>query len=326
MTQEHHQDLDAKTRRNHRLMHQATLAAVITASTLIAVKLVAWITTGSLALLASLVDSCLDVAASLVNMMAVRQAMQPADEDHRFGHGKAESVAGLAQAAFIMGSAVFLVLESAERFVSPIIVSNEDVGIGVMAFSIVLTAALVMFQRYVVRQTQSIAIGADSLHYVGDILVNASVIVAFASHWIFGWNWVDSAFAVFIAVYLAKNAWEIGKTSLDQLMDKEMPDVDREKIIRLALEQKGALALHDLRTRVSGPTCFIQLHLEVDGSISLSSAHVVADTVEKAISAEFEGAEVIVHLDPMGIDETDRNPKLVERVVASELCEEPGAP
>ncbi len=308
---------DEKTR--HRLMRRATQAAVLTAGTLIVIKLLAWIATGSLAMLASLVDSCLDVAASLVNMMAVRQALQPADAEHRFGHGKAESVAGLAQAAFIGGSAVFLVLESAERFVSPVVVNHEGIGIGVMLVSMTLTAVLVLYQRYVVRQTQSLAISADSAHYVGDILVNASVILALVCHMVFGWNWLDSVFAIAIAIYLARNAWGIAQESLNQLMDREMSEDERSRILDLCFSQPGALAVHDLRTRVSGPHSFIQLHLEVDSTLPLGSAHAIADRVETTIQDAFQSAEVIVHLDPFGVEEVETNPIARERVLAPQL-------
>ncbi|MGE4527103.1 MAG: cation diffusion facilitator family transporter [Rhodospirillaceae bacterium] len=305
--------------RAHRLMRAATYAAVGTACLLIVVKVAAWMATGSLSLLASLVDSSLDAAASLINLMAVRHALQPADSDHRFGHGKAESVAGLAQAAFIGGSAVFLALESAQRIVSPVAVVREGVGIGVMVFAMAATALLVTFQRYVVRETQSLAIGADSAHYTGDILVNGSVIVSFLLNRLFGWGWADGVFAVGIAAYLARNAWGIGVTAFNQLMDKEMPEEERARIIAIALAESGALALHDLRTRVSGPNAFIQMHLEVDGGMRLVDAHDIAQRVEDSLAAAFDGAEVIVHLDPIGIVEPDGSTAR-ERVVSGEAA------
>ena len=304
--------------RSHCLMHRATTAAVATATLLIVVKLGALMATGSLSMLASLVDSALDVAASLVNLMAVRHALQPADYHHRFGHGKAESVAGLAQAAFIGGSVLFLGLESVQRMVSPVVVTREGVGIGVMLFSIVATALLVLFQRYVVRETQSLAIGADSAHYTGDILVNASVIVAFVLNRLVGWVWIDSVFALLIAGYLAHNAWGIGVASFDQLMDREMPEEDRSRLIIIALSTSGALAVHDLRTRMSGPNTFIQLHLEVDGAMSVTAAHYIAQRVEDALAAAFESAEVIVHIDPIGVVEPIAAPAVLDRVISTE--------
>ncbi len=304
---------------SHALMRKATVLAVATACLLILVKFVAWIFTGSLSLLASLVDSSLDAAASLINLMAVRHALQPADHDHRFGHGKAESVAGLCQAAFIGGSAVFLGMEAARRFAAPTMVLNEGVGIAVMLFSMAATLGLVLFQRYVVKKTQSLAIAADSAHYAGDILVNASVIAAFLFNRLLEWPWVDSVFAVGIAVYLARNAWTIGVAAFDQLMDKELPEAERARITEVALAEPGALAMHDLRTRVSGPNTFIQLHLEVARTMSVVAAHEIANRVEVTLAAAFENAEVIVHIDPIGIEEPIANPATLERVVSSEL-------
>ncbi len=306
---------------NQRLMRLATLAAVATASTLIVVKLGAWVFTGSLALLASLVDSGLDVAASLVSLMAVRHALQPADMEHRFGHGKAESIAVLAQAAFIGGSALFLGLEAVRRFASPTPVSRGEVGIAVMVFAIAMTIALVLFQRHVVRKTGSIAIAADSAHYTGDVLVNGSVITALALGSVLDWPWIDAAFALGIAVYLARNAWRLGLTAFDQIMDKEMSEAARTCIADIALAEPGALAMHDLRTRVSGPNLFIQLHIEVDGALTLNAAHDIANRIEIKITEAFVGAEVLVHLDPLGVEEPVAYPATLDRVVSSELDE-----
>lgn len=315
----------ARTAENHRLMRLATLAAVGTAATLIVVKFGAWVFTGSLSMLASLVDSSLDVAASLVSLMAVRHALQPADMEHRFGHGKAESVAVLAQAAFIGGSAVFLGLEAARRFASPTPVMRGEIGIAVMLFSIAATLSLVMFQRYVVRKTRSIAIAADSAHYTGDVLVNAGVVASLLLNLVFAAPWVDAAFAFAIALYLARNAWRLGLTAFDQIMDKEMPEPERARIAEIALAEPGALALHDLRTRVSGPNLFIQLHVEVDGGMTVTAAHDVANRVELAIGRAFENAEVIVHIDPLGVEEPIAYPATLDRRVSPELDENPPA-
>lgn len=315
----------ARTAENHRLMRLATLAAVGTAATLIVVKFGAWVFTGSLSMLASLVDSSLDVAASLVSLMAVRHALQPADMEHRFGHGKAESVAVLAQAAFIGGSAVFLGLEAARRFASPTPVMRGEIGIAVMLFSIAATLSLGMFQRYVVRKTRSIAIAADSAHYTGDVLVNAGVVASLLLNLVFAAPWVDAAFAFAIALYLARNAWRLGLTAFDQIMDKEMPEPERARIAEIALAEPGALALHDLRTRVSGPNLFIQLHVEVDGGMTVTAAHDVANRVELAIGRAFDNAEVIVHIDPLGVEEPIAYPATLDRRVSPELDENPPA-
>jgi len=289
---------------NARLMRRATVAAVAVAVLLVFVKMVAWWLTDSVSLLSSLVDSMLDVGASLVNLLAVRHALQPADYEHRFGHGKAEHLAGLGQAAFVVGAAVFLLIEASHRLVHPRAVEHGEIGIAVMLFAIVVTFALVHFQRRVVRKTGSVAIDADSLHYTGDVLINASVILSLVLGSYFGWGILDPLFGGLIALYLLRTAGKIAVLSLDPLMDHELPEEDRErirKIVRTHLEVKN---LHDLRTRKSGITTFIQLHLELDGKMTLRHAHDVADEVEKNLAEAFPEAEIIIHEDPDGVDES----------------------
>ncbi len=286
-----------------RLMRLATYASVSVAGILIVAKFAAWLATDSVSLLSTLIDSLLDAGASLINLVAVRQALQPADREHRFGHGKAEPLAGLAQAAFICGSAAFLLIEAGKRFIQPQVLENSETGIVVMVFSIALTVVLVLFQRYVVRHTDSIAIGADSVHYKMDVLVNASVIVSLILATRLGWQWADPLFATAIAVYIVWGAGTIGQKALNILMDRELPDADREHIRQIALAHPGVRDLHDLRTRSSGAQLFIQLHLEMDGSITLNQAHEISDQVEAEIERAFPKAEVIIHEDPEGVDE-----------------------
>jgi len=286
-----------------RLMKLATTASVAVAGTLIGVKFFAWFATDSVSILSTLIDSFLDAAASLLNLFAVRHALTPADHEHRFGHGKAEPLAALAQSAFIAGSACLLLFEASRRLVHPVAVSNGDIGIAVMVFSIVVTLALVAFQRSVVRRTGSFAIEADSLHYKGDILINGSVIVSLLLAERLGWGYADPLFGSAIAVYIVINAWAIARGALDMLMDREMPDEDRTRIRDLALAHPEVHDMHDLRTRLSGPYAFIQLHLELDGELRLVRAHEIADAVEAEIVAAFPGAEVIIHQDPEGIPE-----------------------
>lgn len=286
-----------------RLMKLATTTSVAVAGTLIGVKFFAWIVTDSVSILSTLIDSLLDVAASLVNLMAVRHALTPADHEHRFGHGKAEPLAALGQSAFIAGSACLLLFEASRRLLHPVAVSNGSIGIAVMVFSIVLTVALVLFQRSVVRRTGSFAIQADSLHYKGDVLINGSVIVSLLLAEQLGWRYADPLFGGAIAVYILMNAWSIARGALDMLMDREMPDEDRRRIRELALAHPEVREMHDLRTRLSGPYAFIQLHLEMDGSLKLMRAHEIADQVEAEIVAAFPGAEVIIHEDPEGLPE-----------------------
>ncbi|WP_145980701.1 cation diffusion facilitator family transporter [Magnetospirillum sp. ME-1] len=286
-----------------RLMRLATYASTGTAALLIAVKLAAWVATGSVALLSTLIDSTLDLAASALNLMAVRHALVPADDDHRFGHGKAEALAGLGQAAFVVGSGAFLLAEAGNRMVHPQPISHGEWGIAVMVFSIVATLALVWFQRMVTKRTNSLAISADSLHYTGDLLINASVIVSLLLAAGTGWPLADPLFAIGIAGWLMINAWQIFRLSLDTLMDKELPEADRERIRAIVAGHPGVQDHHDLRTRTSGRQGFIQFHLELPGELPLVEAHRISDDVERAILAEFPGFDVIIHEDPVGVRE-----------------------
>jgi ferrous-iron efflux pump FieF len=286
-----------------RLMKSATYASVSVAVTLIVAKLGAWIVTDSVAVLSTLIDSLLDAVASVITLFAVHQSLVPADREHRFGHGKAEALAALGQAAFITGSACLLVFEAVRRIFQQHEVTRELVGIAVMVLSIVLTLALVQYQRYVVRKTDSVAIGADSLHYVGDLLVNGAVIAALvATAWL-GWHWVDPVLALGVAAYILLSAWRIARSSLDMLMDRELPDGDRKRIREIVLAHPEVHAFHDLRSRRSGTDTFIQLHIELDGELTVEQAHDISDAVEEEIRAAFPNAEVIIHQDPVGLEE-----------------------
>ena len=284
-------------------MRWATYASVAVAIVLIIIKMMAYLLTGSVAILSSLIDSFLDFIASGINLFAVRHALVPADHDHRYGHGKAEAIAGLAQAAFIVGSALFLIFEAINRFSHPQALENGMVGVGVMLVTITLTALLVKFQRYVVKKTGSIAITADSLHYAGDLLLNLSVIVALILSIYFDWHIADPVFALMIALYILRSAWAIGKQSLAQLMDQELPDEVREEIKAIALQHPEVRNLHELRTRSSGRQYFFQLHLEMDGELKLKEAHQIANAVEIEICKAFPNAEVIIHEDMEGLHE-----------------------
>lgn len=286
-----------------RLMRLATYASVGVATTLIVTKLIAWAMTGAVSLLSTLIDSVLDVLASLVNLIAVYHATQPADREHRFGHGKAEPLAGLAQSAFICGSALFLLIEAGDRLVHPRAVGNTEVGYAVMVLSIVLTVVLVGFQKYVVKRSGSVAIDADSLHYQTDVMINVSVIVSLFLASELGWTIADPLFAIGIAAYITYGAIKIGRQALDILMDRELPDDDRERIRALALAHPEVSGLHDLRTRSSGIHVFIQFHLEMDGGMKLEDAHEVSEAVEQEVRDAFPNAEVIIHEDPEDVTE-----------------------
>ena len=288
------------------MMRMATYASVTVAVVLVAVKFFAWITTDSVAILATLVDSLLDALASLFTLIAVRHSLSPADREHRFGHGKAEALAALAQAAFICGSSVLLLFEAIHRLLQPQVLSKTEVGIWVMVFSVVVTVALVAFQLFVIRRSGSLAISADSIHYRGDILVNLAVIVALLSNRWFDNMFIDPLFGAAIALYILYSAWQIVSGALDMLMDRELPPEERQRIREIALAHLDVIDVHDLRTRRSGQTVFIQLHLELDSKMQLMQSHTIADAVEAELHAAFDGAEVIIHQDPAGLDEGHR--------------------
>ena len=286
-----------------RLMRLATYASVAVASVLIVAKLGAWLATESVSLLASLVDSLLDVGASLVNLFAVRHALQPANREHRYGHGKAEALAGFAQAAFIAGSGAFLILEAIDRFINPREVVNTEIGIAVMVVAITLTGGLVLLQSYVVEKTGSIAIAADSLHYRVDIFVNLAVIISLFVASFDGVSYADPLFAIAIVLYMGLGSWRIAATSIDDLMDREFPDEDRIKIREIVLQHPRVRDVHDMRTRSSGPYSFIQIHLEMDKTLTLIEAHEISDDVMYNVEREFPNAEVLIHQDPDGVEE-----------------------
>jgi len=295
---------------NERLMRTATYCAVSVAIILILIKAWAYLATDSVSILSTLVDSLLDLGASVVNLFAVRHALTPADDDHRFGHGKAEALAGLLQSAFIVGSAIFLILQATEKLANPDPIQASTIGIGVMGVSIALTVILVAFQRYVIRRTQSVAISADSLHYAGDILVNISVIVALILAEQLGWIIADALFAMGIAVYITYNAWSIIRLSFADLMDAELPEEERQKIIELVTEHPDVLGVHDLRTRRSGQALFIQMHLDLQPDLPLVIAHAISEDVEKTILDHYPNAEALIHQDPA-------DPKLLKTAVSA---------
>ncbi|MBK8160416.1 MAG: cation diffusion facilitator family transporter [Rhodospirillaceae bacterium] len=286
-----------------RLMRLASNAAVAAALLMIGLKFYAYLATGSVSLLSTLFDSALDIAASLVNLLAVRHALMPADAEHRFGHGKAEPLAGLMQVAFILGSSLLLLMEVYDHFVHPKPVTRPGVGIAVMGLSIVITGALILLQRHVVARTGSVAIKADSAHYGSDFLVNFSVIAALLISWNFGLWWTDPLFGLLVALYIAYTAITIGRQSYDMLMDREMDEAERARIIDIVESHPQAVSLHDLRTRRAGQDMFIQFHLELPDTISLIEAHLISDAVEASLHEAFPSAEIIIHQDPHSVVE-----------------------
>jgi ferrous-iron efflux pump FieF len=286
-----------------RLMRAATVVSMSVALILIGAKAAAWLATESVSMLSSLVDSSLDFLASLVTFLAVRQALTPADADHRFGHGKAEALAGLTQAGFIAASGGGLLLTVGDRLLHPHEVQHEAVGVAVSLLAVVLTLGLVIFQNYVVRRTGSIAIGADRAHYKTDLVSNIAVGAALFLSARFDQPLIDAGMAGLVALFLLHGAWQVGRGALDVLMDRELPDADRLRIVDIAKHHPEVQDIHDLRTRSSGLTRFIQLHIELDPQLSLTRAHEIGDQVEADIQAAFPDAEIILHVDPFGVEE-----------------------
>lgn len=289
------------TSRLYRLRHYASYASVSVAAVLIAAKLVAYYLTNSVALLSSLVDSTVDLMAASVTLFSVIKASQPASKHHRYGHGKAEPLAALSQAAFIVGSAVLLIYEAGARFLNHAAPANPEYGYAVMGLSILLTAALVWFQRYVIRKTGSVAITADTLHYSGDLWLNLSVIAALVLGQVTGSAWVDPLFAAGISVYLMVGAGKIARHALALLMDRELDEADRKRIIALAMSHPEARGVHDLRSRSDGDRQFVEFHLELDSYLTLATAHHITDMIETRVREAFPRADVLIHQEPAGI-------------------------
>lgn len=287
-----------KGSRHDRLVKAATYGSSGVAVLLIGIKMWAYWVTGSLSLQASLIDSCLDGVASLINMFAVHHALQPADDNHRFGHGKAESLAALGQSLLIAASAFWLLWEVYHRVLQPIPIENTAIGVWVMVASIFLTLFLVGFQRYVILKTRSQAIGADALHYETDILVNGSVILALMIEYYGIVTWIDELLGACIGAYILYSAWGIIRDSVNTLMDHECSDEIRQKILGLLENHPEILGYHDLRTRQSGSRVLIQVHIELDGSMLLRDAHRIAEDLEVALMHTIPNSEIIVHQDP----------------------------
>ena len=282
------------------LMRLATRASLAVACILIAAKAVAWWLSGSVSLLAGLTDSVMDAAASFINLLAVHYALKPADAEHRYGHGKAEALAGLAQALFISISSILIGVHAIERMSNPQPLAAEALGIAVILLSLALTMALLMLQHHVVKVTGSTAVHADSLHYTSDLLLNGSILLALVLAGM-GWSHVDALFGLGIAVYILWSAIGIARQSIAVLMDTELPVEVTERMQVLVCAVPGVLGVHDLRSRISGIHWHVQLHLELPDNMPLKQAHELCDAAEAAIHSEFPRTEVLVHPDPIKI-------------------------
>lgn len=282
------------------LVKRASYASVATATILLISKLFVWFITDSSSILASLTDSFLDIGASIINLFAIKYALEPADDSHRFGHGKAESLAGLVQSSLIIGSSMLLMLYGVNSLLEAKEIVRSELGIGVSIFALLITFSLIRYQKYVIDKTGSVAVKADSLHYKSDLWLNSAVLLALGLS-AYGYYWVDGLATILIAMYILYSAYEIGHESVQMLLDHELPESDIEIIKDVVNNTKQVLGMHELRTRQSGYMKFIQLHIELDDHLTLYEAHAIADEVELSILRKFNSAEVIIHQDPVSI-------------------------
>lgn len=294
-----------RVRRALPLATRAALASVATACVLIVAKAVAAWLTGSIAMLGSLADSGLDLLASMVTLYGVWLAAQPADHDHRFGHGKAEALAALFQVALITASAIAIAWRAVLRLGDPTPTSDAAVGIGVSLVAIAVTVLLLLYQRHIIRETGSVAIRADNVHYQSDVLLNVSVIVAMVLDQYLGWRAADPVLGILIALWLAWGAFQASSQAIDHLMDKEWPEEERARFLEVAAQHPELRGIHDFRTRRAGAHDFAQFHMYVARDMTVEDAHVVMDAVEDKIRAAFPKVEVLIHLDPEGHIDTD---------------------
>lgn len=277
---------------------RAALLSVAAATLLVTLKAGAWIASGSVAMLASLADSMLDLVASLFTFFAVRYAATPPDREHRFGHGKAESFAGLFQAGLVVVSGALIAVEAVRRLVDPQPVQHATVAIVVMMVSVVVTGVLIYMQSRAVARTGSVAVKGDRAHYAADLGANVGVMLGIAASALLQWAWADAVAGLLVAAWLGHGAWHVARESADQLMDRELPDASRERIKALALADGEISGVHSLRTRASGPLVHIQFHADLDPSLSLRRAHEIVVAAETRIRAEFPSADVLIHPDP----------------------------
>ena len=294
------------------LSTRAALASVTSAILLIGLKSYAAVQTGSVAMLGSLADSALDLLASLVTLFGVRVAAQPADRDHRFGHGKAEALVALVQVFVIGVSAMAIAWRSGLRLAHGEVTSHAELGMGVSLIAIFVTLALTMYQSRVVRSTGSVAIATDKLHYQSDLLLNAAVIVALALEQFLHLRGADAVFGLILAAWLAWGAYRSSGHALSQLMDREWPQTQRDDFLAAARVYPELAGLHDLRTRSSGTHRFVQFHVWVPGDWTVREAHDRMDRVEEALQQRFPNTEILMHLDPEG--HTDRETMLPSQI------------
>lgn len=285
------------------LMRRVTALSVAVAGTLIVIKFAVWTISGSVALLASLADSGLDLIASLVTFYAVRYAAVPPDAEHRFGHGKAEAFASLTQAGLVFASGALVGEEAIRHMLEPAPVRAEGWAMAVMAVSIVLTSALVWAQTQALKQSSSVAVSGDRAHYAADLATNLIAFFGIGAVALMGDTRIDAAAGLVIALLLIWGAVGVFRQASNQLMDHELPEEARARIRELMTADPRVKSIHQLRTRASGPYIHIQLHADLEPTLSLAEAHTVMVEAEERVLTEFPQADVIIHPDPRGLAE-----------------------
>jgi cation diffusion facilitator family transporter len=286
-----------------KLTRGVTLLSVAVAATLIVVKAIAWQVSGSVAVLASLADSGLDLVASLVTFFAVRYAAEPPDAEHRYGHGKAEAFASLAQAGLVLLSAALVAREAVARMIDPQPLERESWGMGVMLISLVLTSLLIVAQSRVLKRTGSVAVSGDRAHYFSDLASNLMALAGIAAAAFLDLPVFDAIAGLLVAAWLVWGAYQVFAESSRHLMDHELPEEAREDIRRLIAASPGVIGVHQVRTRASGPSIHIQAHVDLDPNITLLQAHEILDRAEASVLAAYPAADIILHPDPHGLAE-----------------------
>ncbi len=288
---------------NNRLKRAAASASVMLSGGLCLLKIFGAFYTGSLAILSSLIDSLADVFASSISFVAIRFSTRPASQEHRYGYGRAESISALVQSAFIAGSGLFVMYDGLVRLLDPKPLEKAELGIIIMAISLATTVALIVFQKYVARKTASPAIAADSAHYTVDVLTNASIILSLIVVKLFNIDWFDILTAFAISAYLIYNAYKIAAEAVAALTDRELSEEVRKQVIDIVMNSEGVKGYHDFRSRDLGGAYFFEIHLELDGSLTLDKTHELTDKAEEKIKETFPNAQVIIHQDPYGLHE-----------------------
>lgn len=290
--------MDTRTKENNRLMRAASVASIVTATTLIALKLVTFLLTGSMAILSSLFDSIQDSMTSIINFFAVKHASEPADKEHRFGHGKAQALGAMTQGFVIAAASVFLLKESIARLMEPQEIAKIGLGLSITIFALIATFALITFQKFVIKKTNSLSIRADMAHYTGDIMMNVGVIVSMVLAYYLKWTFVDSLFGIIVALYLFTIVYQILRESITILMDTEMPDSFRNKINKMTLAFPEVKEIYQLKTRQSGSNVFVQFCVALDKDLTLEQAHDIIDKIEEALTHKEPDIQVIIHPEP----------------------------